>query len=161
MTLFSESGEAVEIIAAETARFGALGVETGGFVLYPTDSDEPSVVALVGERGISRHPRLLEISALAIDRLFGFADDHNLRVRVQFHSHREEAFLSVTDKEFGLRVPGIVSTVIPNFADPPADPRSWGWWMFNADDWAEIAPWTLAGEAPRVVVFDEDGAHDG
>lgn len=160
MTFSTVPGGAPEIIAAETARFGALGVETGGFLLSAAGSDEPSVVALAGERGITRHPRLLEISALALDRLFRFADAERLRVRVQFHSHRDEAFLSVTDKELGLRVPEFISAVIPTFADPPTDPRSWGWWMFDGREWVEVAPLPLGSGLPRVAVFDEDGTRD-
>ena len=82
-------------IAAEVRRYGAVDVETGGFMLAP--APEPmrvSIVALAGERGVTRRWGLFRVSGRAIDRLFAWADDQGMRIRVLRH-HRADEVLNV------------------------------------------------------------------
>jgi hypothetical protein len=153
---------AVRRITEEICAYGQRCLETGGFLMAPRGGETITVVALAGARGVVRRRHLFQISERALDRLFIFADDHDLYIPAQFHSHELDAFLSWTDAEHGLRVDGFTSAVIPTYADPPADMRRWGWWSFTAGDWAPgLVPTDGAGLA-SVVRFDEDGViNDG
>ncbi len=147
-------------IAAEVGRYGALGVETGGFLLAPEGTGSVCTVAFAGARGITRHQLQLQISEIALDQLFGFAEQHGSWVPAQFHSHAGQAFLSQTDREYGLRVPGFISAVIPGFTEPPEHPDAWTWWRFDDPDWNETSrPQAGYGDV-RQVIFDEDGVRD-
>jgi proteasome lid subunit RPN8/RPN11 len=147
-------------IAVEVGCYGALGVETGGFLLAPEGTGSVSAVAFAGTRGIIRHRLRLQISEIALDQLFGFAEQHSFWVPAQFHSHAGEAFLSQADREYGLRVPGFISAVIPGFAGPPERTDAWAWWRFDGTDWIAAArPRTGYGDM-RQVIFDEDGVRD-
>lgn len=148
---------AVSTITAEIRAYGQRQLETGGFLMLPRGSGTITAVAFAGTTGIVRHQRLFQISERALDRLFTFADDHNLYIPAQFHSHEDHAYLSWTDARYGLRVDGFTSTVIPTYGEPPADTGHWGWWCFTAGDWAPTAaPVTTTGPV-NVVQFDEDG----
>lgn len=145
-------------IAAEVRRYGALDVETGGFMLAP--APEPmrvSIVALAGERGVTRRWGLFRVSGRAIDRLFAWADEQGMRIPAQFHSHKLGAFLSPTDQRDGFNVKDFISAVVPQYADPPADPTAWGWWLFDGEAWIATAPPAVSAQGAPVVVFDEDG----
>jgi hypothetical protein len=148
------------VIASDVGRYGALGVETGGFLLALTGTGSVSTVAFAGTRGITRHRLRLQISEIALDQLFGFAEQHSSWVPAQFHSHAGKAFLSQTDREYGLRVPGFISAVIPEFTEPPEHPDAWTWWRFDGPDWNETSrPQAGSGDV-RQVIFDEDGVRD-
>ncbi|HUF84619.1 MAG TPA: hypothetical protein VMQ81_08530, partial [Acidimicrobiia bacterium] len=85
-----------------------------------------------------------------------YANEHDLWIPAQYHSHGLGAFMSECDLEHGLSVEGFTSTIVPFFANPPGDPRAWGWWRFDGD-WSPIAaPLRGHGEVARVT-FDEDG----
>lgn len=147
---------AAATVVADVARFGTVRVETGGFLLAPRDSDAVTVVALAGGAGIVRRRDLFQISDLALDRLFAHADKHDLWIPAQFHSHGLGAFMSECDVEHGLSVAGFVTTIVPYFSAPPADPADWGWWHYDGE-WAPIAA-PRATTAPATVIrFDEDG----
>ena len=64
-------------IAEEIRRFGRQSLETGGFLLAPEGTDRVTFVALAGDTGIERSWGLFEISAIALDRLFGFASSED------------------------------------------------------------------------------------
>jgi hypothetical protein len=145
------------VIAEEVRRFGQRDVETGGFFLAPQGQGLVTVVAFAGQAGITRQGLLFQVSALALDQLFGFADQRSCWVPAQFHSHAAGAFLSFTDQQHGLRVSGFTSAVIPRFADPPAGMAAWGWWRFSAQDWTPCQPPQMQGHEVEVVVFDEEG----
>ena len=100
------------VIAAEVRRFGRRGVETGGFLLAPEGQRAVTIVAFAGEMGIIRRRLFFQVSALALDQLFGFAGERACWVPGQFHSHATGAFLSFTDQEQGLRVQGFTSAVV-------------------------------------------------
>jgi hypothetical protein len=156
--------DAVTAVIGETAAFGARDLETGGFVLVPRvtspGGDPPAAaIALAGDAGIVRHRDLFQISERALDRVFTFADDHDLWIPAQFHSHRVGAFLSVTDKRHGLRVDGFISVVVPAYASPPRDLTRWGWWQFESGRWRDAESGHVTGGTVEVVRFDEAGVH--
>jgi len=64
--------------------------------------------------------------------------------------------MSPTDIDHGLSVEGFVTTIVPSFASPPADPSQWGWWRYD-DAWTPIASPRLAAALVSVITFDEDG----
>ncbi len=144
-------------IAAEVRRYGALDVETGGFLLAPERTVAVCTVAFACTSGITRRRLQLQISEIALDQLFAYAGTQGCWVPAQFHSHAGEAFLSRTDREYGLRVPGFISAVIPGFADPPMSPDAWTWWRFDRGEWHTVGSPSAGGCDLRQVVFDEDG----
>jgi hypothetical protein len=148
---------AATAMAAETAALGRLRVETGGFLLTPADDPTVTVVAFTGTTGITRHRNMLQISTRALACLFDYADDNDLRAPAQFHSHETTAFLSRTDATHGLRVDGFTSIVIPTFAHPPADPTTWGWWIFRDSAWRTTTPALASSGEIHLIRFDEDG----
>lgn len=146
---------AAATVVAEVARFGTVRVETGGFLLAPRDSDAVTIVALAGTVGIVRRRDLFQISDLALDRVFSYADEHDLWIPAQFHSHGMAAFMSECDVEHGLSVAGFVTTIVPYFAAPPADPAGWGWWRYQGE-WTPISPPRTTTAHVTVICFDED-----
>jgi len=90
------------MITAETRAYGQRYPETGGFLMLPRDSGTVTTVAFAGTTGIVRRQHLFQISERALDRLFTFADDHDLHIPVQFHSHEYDAF--GRDLAHGLQV---------------------------------------------------------
>lgn len=146
---------AISIVLADVIPFGTEAVETGGFLLAPRGSETISVVALAGTVGILRSRHLFQISDLALDRLFAYADERDLWIPAQFHSHARAAFMSPTDIDHGLSVEGFVTTIVPHFAAPPAQPSRWGWWQYNRG-WTPISPPHGTTDAVSVITFDQD-----
>lgn len=147
---------AIETVVADVRRFGAGNVETGGFLLAPVETETITAVALAGEIGIVRRRDLFQISDLALDRLFAYADESDLWIPAQFHSHGLVAELSRCDIEHGLAVEDFVSTIVPWYADPPVDAAAWGWWRYGSR-WTRLGPPAILPRASVTVVFDEDG----
>jgi len=149
---------AVDALTADIRRWGALGAETGGFLIASkSDPDGLTIVALAGQAGIARRRGLFAVSGPAIGQLFSWAADRELRIRAQVHSHARGAFLSPTDLRHGFDVAGFISAVVPHFATPSAEPRDWGWWQRTATRWqARSAPGVIAGTA-SIVRFDQGG----
>ncbi len=148
---------AVAAIAKDVQVYGHRGLETGGFLLLSRDADVVSTVAFAGDEGIVRQRNLFQISERALDRLFTFADDRDLWVPVQFHSHGAGAFLSLTDADHGLRAEGFTSAVIPGYRDPPTDIHQWGWWRFTAGRWGRVSGACVGDGLVELVRFDEVG----
>jgi hypothetical protein len=150
--------ESVSAIIAEVRRHGRLDLETGGFLLGP--EAEPSrveVIALAGDQGIERAWGLFRVSGRAVEQIFAWAEEHELRIPAQFHSHGRGARLSSLDRREGFNVRGFISCVVPSYRKPPPDPLAWGWWWFNGTSWVDApAPAFRAGRA-AVVTFDEAG----
>lgn len=160
MTTLTVPRETSHAIVGEVRRYGAKDVETGGFLLAPRGSEAITTVAFAGVKGIVRHRLYFEISEIALDRLFGFAEDAGCSIPAQFHSHAGLAFLSRTDREHGLRVPDFISAVIPDFTAPPEEMSAWTWWRFNHGDWhATNSPRTTNGDL-HLIIFDEDGIRE-
>jgi hypothetical protein len=150
--------EAISPILDEVCAYGARRKETGGFLLSAIDEPERVVVvALAGTVGITRWWGQFGISGGALDRLFTWADEHDLRIAAQFHSHGGRAFLSPTDLAHGLNVRGFVTCVIPSFKAPPREVERWGWWKFDGRTWKPEPPPTTANGTVTTVTFDERG----
>ncbi|HVA85474.1 MAG TPA: hypothetical protein VNF73_04035 [Candidatus Saccharimonadales bacterium] len=148
-------------ILTDVRLYGQAGLETGAMLLGRMGEQQVDIVALLGERGIERHPDHLVISGVALATLFDWADDRDARVLAQLHSHGLSALMSVTDQRFGLTVEGFTSAIVPEAACPPADPSRWGWWMFRGGLWEPSAPARVAEGSCLTVVFDESGVRDG
>lgn len=140
-------------------RFGRLGLETGGFLLAPRGAEQITSVACAGTAGIARRPELFQVGERALDRLFAHAEERDLWIPAQFHSHMFEAGLSLCDLEHGLSVEGFQTTVIPFFHAPPQDPARWAWWRYG-NSWEPVDPPTVSGTPVQVLAFDENGVRD-
>jgi hypothetical protein len=147
---------AVRAVVSDVARFGREGVETGGFFLAATGSERVHGVAYAGTRGIVRRRDLLRVSDLALDSLFAHTEANDLWIPAQYHSHRFQAFMSKCDLEHGLSVEGFVTTIVPFFADPPANASAWGWWRFD-EWWLPLPPPPIVRGDVVSVSFDEEG----
>jgi hypothetical protein len=154
---FTSPSTTGQVIADEVRKLGRHDFETGGFLLAPRGHEAVTVAAFAGEVGIVRERLLFQVSALALDQLFSFADQNSCWIPAQFHSHVAGAFLSHTDQQLGLRVNGFTSAVIPRFAEPPAEMAAWGWWRFSCEEWAACQSPQMGGDGVRVVIFDEEG----
>ena len=148
----------VDALTADIRCWGARGAETGGFLLASeSDPDRLTILALAGQAGISRRRGLFAVSGPAIEQLFTWAADRELRIRAQVHSHARGAFLSPTDLRHGFDVVGFISAVVPHFTTPSAEPRDWGWWQRTSTLWEAFpAPNVIAG-AGSMVRFDQGG----
>lgn len=152
---------AVESLVREVRRRGRASEETGALLLTEPDGCDVVALALAGGDGIQRDIGLFVITMPAFDSLFTFAENEGLQVRAMVHSHPREAFLSLVDRQHGLRVRGFISAVIPTYRNPPADPGEWGWWSYQGD-WHAVEPATVAEHGPvaKVFTFDSGGIHD-
>jgi len=152
---------AIETMVDDVRQYGGLGVETGSLLLTPRGEPTVSVLALAGEAGVTRHRGLFVLSAAALNPLFDYAEDRDLQVRAQVHSHMFEAFLSPTDKAGNIRMHGFIAAVIPTFATPSSDVAVWAWWVFDDAEWVETRPATVAANLKTTVItFDADGVHE-
>lgn len=106
---------------------------------------------------MDRSRGIFRVSGKAIDQLFSWADERELRVWAQVHSHPRGSFLSEIDKREGFRVEGFISTVIPNFGDPPEVPSEWGFWAFVGGVWTPINAARATRGDGSVFRFSEDG----
>jgi hypothetical protein len=130
-------------------------LEAGGFILGPVGGERATVLALTGEKGIDRSWALFQVSGLAVATLFDWADDHELRIFAQWHSHRFEAFLSKTDLHYGFNVPGFRSAIVPYYEQPSSTPADWGWWIYNEALWAQTAAPVLDDADFSTITFEE------
>ena len=145
--------EAVRTALDHVRRYGGADVETGLFLLAPRGSDAVGIVALTGNKGITRRRNMFAVSGAALD-------GEDLVVLAQLHSHGGRAFLSPTDTEHGFAVEGFTSTVVPSYNAPPTDPARWGWWRYEAGAWRAILPPTTLDGSVRCVMFDEEGVRE-
>ncbi len=154
---FSIANQLLGPLNAHVRQYGARDVEAGGFLLGPYDAVTATVLALAEGVGVKRSRDFFRVSGKAMEQLFAFAENENLRVWAQVHSHPRGCFLSITDKTDGFRVAGFLSGVIPDYVTPPLEPPAWGWWTFWDGEW-QPAETPGATDAPsRVVTFDETG----
>lgn len=152
--------EAVRVAVDHVRRYGGEDVETGLFLLAPRGSDSVHVVALTGDKGITRRRNVFAVSGAALDVLFEWADGEDLVVLAQLHSHGGRAFLSPTDTEHGFAVEGFASAVVPRYKAPPTYPARWGWWRYEGGAWRAILPPTVLDASFRCVIFDEEAVRD-
>jgi hypothetical protein len=158
MTGFDMSAKVAAAVAGTAREAGRSVGETGGFLLAPEGSEAVSVSALAGHRGITRRRDLFMVSGAALAMLFEWADDLDLTIVAQWHSHRRGAFLSRTDLEYGLNVPGFHSAVVPFYKDPSVNFLDWGWWTYEGGRWIASNPARkVADDDFLQVTFDEEG----
>lgn len=138
-------------------QYGGDDAEAGGFLLGAYDDATATVLALADGVGVERSRGLFRVSGTAMEQLFAFADDENLRVWAQVHSHPRGSFLSLTDETDGFRVAGFLSGVIPHYAAPPREPATWGWWTFRDGAWQPAETPGVANRPSRIITFDEEG----
>jgi len=148
----------VDGLVEDMRRFGAHTQETGAFLLATEQKpNRLTLLALAGTAGISRRRELFTVSGSAIERLFSWAGDHELRIAAQVHSHAREAFLSPTDLRHGFDVAGFITAVVPHFAQPSREPDHWGWWQRSPSAWQPRRAPTVVAGAVRTFRFDEAG----
>lgn len=152
---------AIAAIVDDIHFFGVIGVESGGWLLASEDEPERiRHVALLGETGIVRRPDQLIVSGKAIAVLFDWAVVERLVVRAQVHSHGREAFMSETDRRFGLTVEGFIAAIVPFARIATSRPDAWRWWEFRDGRWSSTDPAAVGDGEVRVIRFDEAGVHD-
>ena len=134
--------------------------ETGGFLLGKLNTSEAVVLALTGSKGITRHEDLFQISGLALSALFEWADDHDMTVLAQWHSHRVVTGLSPTDVKDGLNVQDFQTTVVPYYHNPPSNPAGWGWWTYNGQRWVASPSPRLTTSAFSTITFEEGNVRE-
>lgn len=154
---FSISSELLKPLQEHVRGYGLVDAEAGGFLLGSYGDASATVLALAEGVGVERSRGGFRVSGKAIDRLFAFAEDKELRVWAQVHSHPHGSFLSIIDETDGFRVAGFLSGVIPDFAAPPREPASWGWWTFEDGVWQAGPSPSMVERPGRVVTFDEMG----
>jgi hypothetical protein len=136
---------------------GGADAEAGGFLLGGREIPLATVLALAEGPGVERSRGIFRVSGAAIDQLFAWAEERELRVWAQVHSHPRGSFLSDIDEREGFRVEGFISAVIPDYGDPPEAPSAWGFWRFVGGAWSAIEPAHTTGAAGSVYTFSEDG----
>lgn len=136
---------------------GRADVEAGGFLLGGGENPVATVLALAEGRGVERSRGIFRVSGRAIDQLFAWAEERELRVWAQVHSHPRGSFLSDIDEREGFRVEGFISAVIPDYSDPSEAPSAWGFWRFAGGAWSAIESAQTTGAAGSVYTFSEDG----
>jgi hypothetical protein len=147
-------------IASVARAGGAELVETGGFILGQADTSTGSVLALTGKADIGRDEHLFHVGGLALTTLFDWADDHELSVLAQWHTHRRGAFLSETDLLHGLNVPGFHTSVVPDYEQPSPDPSKWGWWTYQSGAWVPAATPKLTAVSFQTITFEQRAVHE-
>jgi hypothetical protein len=95
--------------------------------------------------GVFKHAYHIRVSDRIIARLCNFVDPPHRVLLGQVHTHKEEAFHSLTDDANSLDTPGYLSIVIPRFA--VAAPSAWRDWAFHEC----VAPGTFRLWAPAEV----------
>lgn len=151
---------AVSTMVGDIRAYGRKGLETGSLLLTRPGGPDVTVLAMAGDRGVTRKHGLFVLSSAALAPLFTFAEDTELQLRAQVHSHAGRAFLSRTDKSGNIRVPGFIAAVVPNFVSPSEDVGVWGWWTYASTGWAVLAPPAVSPVTVKTVIFDADGVHD-
>ncbi|MBI1759234.1 MAG: hypothetical protein HYR62_08425 [Actinobacteria bacterium] len=148
---------ATAAIAEHIRCYGELGLETGALLMTAPGGLQVTAVALAGTAGITRRRDQFHLAMPVLDRLFTYAEEHQLQVRAHLHSHARTAFLSETDRRGCIRMRGFLAAVVPDFASPPGDPASWGWWAFTGSDWAPSPSATLIDGPVAVLTVDAGG----
>jgi hypothetical protein len=153
--------QAVDVIVDDVVAWGRRACESGAFLLSTSDEpDHMSIVAVAGATGIERGRDRFRVSGTAVEQLFGWAGDAKLRIRAQVHSHRGVAFLSRTDLQYGFSVEGFMTSVVPCYASPSAEPSTWRWWEFSGYRWHERPGPAIVSGSAMAFSFDARGVHE-
>lgn len=112
--------EAMRLSFAEMAQDGARGCEGVAMWLGHREGEVAIVthVARLQGPGIHKGPDHLFISADLVNDLTDVAIEHRLTLVGQIHSHgpMHGTNLSLTDRRYGIAVPGYLSAVAPDYA---------------------------------------------
>lgn len=157
---FSLPAEAAALMHEACAYYGGQGEEVGGYLLRQPDSDAITAVAVAGELGIHRGPRIFIVSGKANESIQDWALDDGHVIAAQWHTHKHHAYMSETDVTSGFNVPGMTTVIIPNFESPPRDFETWGWWVHEAGDWVTAIAATKTSSPVRLLAFDETGVSE-
>lgn len=136
--------------------WGEIDRETGAFLLKTYDS-EVDMIGWPLVAGVVRNRGQFAVSGIALAQLFEWCSDQELQIAALLHSHKYEAFLSPVDLEYGFAAEGFLSTIVPDYATPSANPAEWGWWSFHDDTWNEVAPLEVVDRTFKGISFDEGG----
>lgn len=152
------SGLLTRAVQQNVLGWGEVDRETGAFLLTRRDGDTVDMIAWPLLIGVVRERGQFAVSGSALSKLFEWCGERQLQITALLHSHKHEAFLSPVDLKYGFAVEGFLSTIVPDYANPSANPAGWGWWRFNHDAWIETTPLSIAADRGfQGVCFDERG----
>lgn len=159
---FLAGNEATTHMYRECQAFGQLDVETGGYLLRRIDAEHVTAVAVAGDAGIERGPLIFRVSGQANEAIQNWAFDNESLIVGQWHTHKHDAYMSMTDLKSGFNVPELTTVIIPEFGQPSPDPATWGWWVHRDGAWRDAAAAGPSDSSATRVVFDESGVivHD-
>lgn len=149
-----------QTIARVARAAGTELVETGGFILGRPGSGAGTVLALTGDSDVDRQKHLFHVGGLALATLFDWAEERELSVLAQWHTHRYKAFLSDTDLEHGFNVRGFHTSVVPDYETASPDPADWGWWTYTGDEWTPAAAPAVGNAAFLTITFEKGRVHE-
>jgi len=120
---------------------GHSGRESGVFWLG-TRQETSRVSAIVIPRGagVEERPNCWRVSPEVFGAVTRWANPLNLCLLAVAHTHVRGAppVLSWTDRNFGVRVPGVLAVVIGSGGDD-SDHHNWGWYVFENYDYSPLS----------------------
>jgi proteasome lid subunit RPN8/RPN11 len=144
---------------------GRRGTESGAFWLGKRGADSvvTTVAMPVGSRVVEQ-PSQWSVPTELHQRVTAYAKPRSLTLLAVVHTHlsSKRPRLSRTDRERGVRVPGVLAVIIP-VGGSEGDPYRWGWFVFEDGDYRELTPdeytqrVTITTEPSELVVV---GAED-
>lgn len=150
------SGVLTTAVQGHVESWGKVGRETGAFLLRRRESDTVDMIAWPLVVGIVRSRGQFAVSGIALVRLFEWCGDEDIQIAALLHSHKFDAFLSPVDLKHGFAAEGFLSTIVPDYATPPREPRQWKWWSFTGGRWIDAqAPDVAEAVSFSGVSFDE------
>ena len=153
--------EAMRVSLVEMAIDGAVGHEGVAMWLgrYEGKNAIVSHVAIFRGEGVHKAPDQLVITAESINDLADEAISHGIVLVGQIHSHGPKygTNLSLTDKKYGIAVPGYLSAVAPDYAlRSRTDIRDCGVHLFEkGGGWRRLSSTEVA---QRVLITAESSA---
>jgi hypothetical protein len=120
---------------------GRCGRESGAFWLGRREkTSQISAVVLPRGAGVEERPNCWRVSPEVFGAITRWATPQGLCLLAVVHTHVRgvPAFLSWTDRNFGVRVPGVLAIVIGGGGDE-YDYHNWGWYVFEGDDYRRFS----------------------
>lgn len=156
-----------DAVLRDLETFGRDGTESIAFGLGRRRDGLATVqsIVLAEEPGVTRRFGLLRLSERWMLKLTELCESLEQAVVIQFHSHPEEAWHSDTDDHHLFHAPGILSVVVPAFAQSAGarDQRSWA--VYRCAYGGEFEEATAAAihvvdDDAAVIILSEDGWRD-
>lgn len=146
---------------------GHAGCESGVFWLgrRAAVSEVAVVVHPVGD-GVEETPFYWSVGPEVYAAITAWAKPRGLTLLAVVHTHLSPLppRMSPTDRRQGLKTPDALAVIIPNGGVEP-DPRRWGWFVYENDDYRPVGAAELQarvtiipGAAHFVVIGDEEAA---